>query len=100
MTADRSTYVDWPRLLGDIAYLLGEDEPNLPNSRKPLSEVKLAKAVGFSRGKLQNILSGTKVEYHDGCALIARWSGLCGKPKEFAPITVRSMSASTMKERA
>lgn len=102
MTTDRTAYVDWPRLLGDIAYLLGEPEFEGSASRRPLSEVRLAEAVGFSRSKLKNILSGTslKVEYHDGCALILRWSKLSGKPKEFVPITIRSLSAHEMKERA
>lgn len=101
MTIDRTAYIDWPRLLGDIAWMLGEDELNVPNSRQPLSEVKLAATLGFSRGKLRNIISGTsfKVEYHDGCALILLWSRLSGKAKEFVPITVRSVSASAvMKE--
>lgn len=99
---DRTAYIDWPKLLGDIAWMLGEDDPSIPNSWRPLSEVRLADALGFSRSKLKNILGGTslKVEYHDGCELIRRWSSLSGKSKEFAPITVRSLSASAMKERA
>lgn len=99
---DRVSHIDWPKLLGDIAWLLGDDEANEPNSRKPMSEVKLAEVLGFSRSKLKNILGGTslKVEYHDGCFLIERWSRLSGKPREFAPITVRSFSASALKERA
>lgn len=99
---DHTACIDWPRLLGDIAWLLGEDEPNVPNSRQPLSEVRLAATLGFSRGKLRNIISGTsfKVEYHDGCALILLWSRLSGKDKEYVPITMRSISASAVKEGA
>lgn len=96
MTTDRTAYVDWPRLLGDIAYLLGEPEFEGSASRRPLSEVRLAAALGFSRGKLQNVLNGTRVEYHDGCMLILRWASLSGKPKEFVPITVRVMSSTAV----
>lgn len=88
-----STNVDWPALLGDLAYLLGEEVPNQPQLRVALGTPRLAEYLGITRGKLRNILDGTKVEYDEGTTWIAMWCRLTGKSTAFVPRAQRAMSS-------
>ena len=88
-----STNVDWAALLNELAYLLGDEVPNQPQLRVALGTPRLAEQLGITRGKLRNILDGTKVEYDEGTAWIAMWCRLTGKSTAFVPRTQRSMSS-------
>ena len=59
MTAPR---IDWPRLLGDIAYMLGEPDPGNPDVRVPCSQERLASALGVARGTLRGVFTLDQAE--------------------------------------
>jgi len=92
LTTQRAS-IDWPRLLGDIAYLIGEEVPG-SCAREPVGSRLLAAYLGVSRGALRNWQDGTEPRHSEGEQLIETWCRLCGKPEASAPITVRSLSAS------
>ena len=76
MTAPR---IDWPRLLGDIAYMLGEPDPGNPDVRVPCSQERLASALGVARHAAR--LDGRQRPKHgDGERLLDRWVVSPGRP--------------------
>jgi hypothetical protein len=84
MTAAR---IDWPKLLGDIAYMLGEPAPGQnPELKVPVSQERLAEALGVSRGSLRNWIDGSEPRHADGEQLLVRWCSLSGKARTFAPV--------------
>lgn len=87
-----SSNIDWPRLLGDIAYLLGEQLPGTV-AREPVGTPTLARHLNKSRGAVRNWLEGTEPRHSEGQELIEVWCSLSGKAAGYAPICVRSMSA-------
>lgn len=87
------TRIDWPTLLGDIAIMLGEINPTNPSVREPINTSQLATALGTPRGTLIGWLDGSEPKHADGERLIDRWRALTGKPREFAPMERRSLSA-------
>lgn len=80
--------IDWPQVLGDIAYLLGDAIPGT-NLRQPLGTERLARELGIARSTVRNILDGTEPRHSDGERFISRWASLSGKPGAFAPRLVR-----------
>lgn len=93
MSRDRTSYVDWPRLLGDMQYLLGEPVHVGSSARTPCSSNFLATYLGVKRTTMVGWINGGKIEYHQGCDLIEKWCDLTGKPARFVPITMVSFSA-------
>lgn len=85
--------VDWCRVLGDIAYLLGEPDGTLEGVRAPCSERDLADALGVPRGTLRGWMDGSEPRHADGEQLLDRWCKLTAKARIFAPIERRSLSA-------
>lgn len=94
---DRADYVDWPRLLGDLQYLLGEpDYPGAP-TRTPVGTHALANYLGIPRTTIVRWIEGARLEYHQGCKLIDVWVTLTGKSREFVPITIATYSAAQVR---
>lgn len=85
--------VDWPRLLGDVQYLIGELQSGSEVVRTPVGTPKLADYLDVSRGTVRNWLDGTEPRHTEGERLIAVWIGLTGKGRQFVPVTVRVFSA-------
>jgi hypothetical protein len=89
--------IHWQRLLEDIAYLVGEPMPNSP-LRTPVSTKKLAEYLGVTRGTLRRWMDeGAEPRHGDGEVLLATWSRLSGKPREYAPLDRAVLSASQMR---
>jgi len=92
--------VDWPRLLEDISWLIGEADFAFPDVRTPAGTPKTAAYLGISRGALRNLLDGTEPRHSDGERLIAIWVKLSGKPPQFVPVARTSMTASQARRMA
>lgn len=88
-----TTTVDWPRLLGDIAYLLGDQLHPDSDQRQAVGTPRLAEYLGISRGALRNLLDGTEPRHSDGEAFIREWVRLTGKPAAFVPMARAVFSA-------
>lgn len=97
MNADRYPHIDWPRLLGDLQYLLGEAANDGSGVVTPAGTPTLAAYLGVKRTTLRGWLDGSEPKHSQGESLIAAWSRLSGKPREFTPITVVSLSAAKMR---
>lgn len=89
--------VDWPRLLGDIAYLIGEADFAFPQVRTPAGTPTLAKYLDVSRGAVRNMLDGTEPRHSDGERFIGVWVKLTGKPRQFVPVCKVTFSAAKLK---
>lgn len=86
--------IDWPTLLGDIAYLLGEPHPLNPLVQVPVGTPALAKHLGVSRGTLRNMTDyGCEPRHGEGVRLLAIWAQMSGKPATDAPLARPSMSS-------
>jgi hypothetical protein len=96
MTPQRAS-VDWPRLLADIAYLIGEPIQEGSSVRTPVGTRLLAAFLDRPRSTVVGWTEGQEPRHSDGEWLLERWCELTGKAESFAPITVRSFSASTMR---
>lgn len=88
-----NTTIDWPKLIVDMAYLLGDVDESHPDSRVPCSEVQLAAALDVPRTTLRNWLDGSEPKHGQGEMMLERWCKLTGKNRAFAPLTRRSLSA-------
>lgn len=86
--------IDWPRLLDELAWLLGERDFAFPDVRVPLSASRLAQALQVPRTTLIGWRDGSEPKHSDGELLLVRWCLLTGKAREFAPLERRSLSAS------
>jgi hypothetical protein len=86
--------VDWAKLLGDIQYLLGEEDAHNPAVRVPIGTATLAVHLGVSRGAVRNWIDGTQPRHDEGERLIERWCRLAGKGRANLPLTTASYSAS------
>jgi len=82
--------IDWAAVLDDIAYMLGEVDGA---GRVPVSTVVLATELAVARGTLRGWLEGSEPRHTDGERLLARWCQLTGKPRTFAPMERRSLTA-------
>jgi len=85
-TASHGARIDWPKVLDDIAYLLGEPQQGNELLRDSVSQEKLAAAIGFPRGTLRNWMAGSEPKHSDGEVLIAWWLRLTGKARTFIPL--------------
>ena len=81
----RPPAIDWPRLLGDLAYLLGDELPGT-SAREPAPLGMLAADLGVPRSTLRGWLDGAEPRHNDGEALLIRWCALTGKERVFAPL--------------
>ncbi len=88
-----STRIDWPQVLADIAYLLGEPDIANPDVRVPCSQERLALSLGVARGTLRGWMDGSEPKHGDGEALLQRWCALTSKARVFAPTERRPLSA-------
>lgn len=95
-----SSQVDWPRLLGDLQYLLGEATPGNPNVRIPVGRKALGSYLVVHHSTVRNWLDGAEPKHSDGERLVIAWERLTGKTRAFVPITKVVLSAKAMKERA
>jgi len=89
--------VDWSKLLGDIAYLLGEPDTVNPGMRVACSQEKLADGLGVSRGTMRGWMEGSRPKHDEGERLIAYWCRLTGKTRTFVPLERQSFSASKVR---
>ena len=87
------TTCDWPKLLDDLAWLLGPADFAFPNVRRPAGTEALASYLGMSRGAVRNMLDGTEPRYSQGRDLIAAWVRLSGKTEANLPTCRVSFSA-------
>ena len=81
-----TTAIDWPTLIADMQWLLGEPMPGTVE-RQPCGTLAVAKHLGISRGAVRNWLDGTEPAYTQGEAALLAWSALSGKPTTAAPRT-------------
>lgn len=89
--------IDIPRVLEDIAYMLGEVEPVNRLVRVPLSSVKLAEALGIPRGTLRGWMDGGDPGLHHGLMIIGLWCQVTGKAQTFIHRQRASFSASQVR---
>lgn len=87
------TSIDWPTLLGEIAHVLGDEDPANPDARTPCSQERLAASLGVPRGTLRGWMDGSEPKHTDGERLLARWCSLTGKARCFAPTERRPLTA-------
>lgn len=85
-TSAQTARIDWPKVLEEIAYLLGEPLPANELLRAPVSQERLASHLGFPRGTLRNWIDGSEPRHSDGEALLAHWCRLTGKARTFVPV--------------
>lgn len=84
--------IDWPAVLADIAYQLGEMDPTTQR-RTPLGRRLLARELNVADGTVRGWQEGSEPRHADGEMLLARWRALTGKPQEFAPRERRPLAA-------
>jgi hypothetical protein len=89
--------VDWPTLLDDIAYLLGDVDPMNPTARMPCMQKTLAAYLKVARGTLRGWLDGSRPKHDEGERLIEVWCRLNGKARDFTPVNRSSTSAAQMR---
>ena len=95
----RPAPVDWPRLLGDLAYLLGDELPGT-TAREPAPLGTLAEFLAVPRSTLRGWLDGAEPRHNDGEALLLLWAGLAGKAPVFAPLVSTGGKPTRQAERA
>lgn len=89
-------HIDWPRLLGDIAHLLGE--PTIDGrGRIPAGTRTLADYLRVSRSTLLRWQDGSEPRHSDGEALLVVWCRLTGKSVAFAPRERAVLSAAKVR---
>lgn len=88
-----SARIDWPKVLDDIAYLLGEPQPGNELIRVAVSQEKLAASLRVPRGTLRNWIDGSEPRHSDGEAVIVHWERLTGKARTFIHVTHYAYSA-------
>jgi hypothetical protein len=85
-TAAQTARIDWPKVLDDIAYLLGDPLPTNELLRASVSQEKLADALDAPRGTVRGWIDGSEPKHSDGERILAYWSRLTGKARTFAPV--------------
>lgn len=91
------TRVDWPTILGDIAYLLGDVDPMNRSVRIACSERVLAERLETARSTLKGWLDGSEPKHSDGERIIAEWCVLTGHGPSFVPRERRVLSAAQVR---
>ena len=81
----RPPAIDWPALLGDLAYLLGDQLPGT-SARAPAPLGTLAAFLDVPRSTLRGWMEDAEPRHNDGEALLIRWCALTGKASAFAPL--------------
>ena len=81
----RPPAIHWPRLLGDLAYLLGDELPGT-TAREPAPLGTLAEFLAVPRSTLRGWLEGAVTRHNDGEALLVRWCALTGRARLYAPL--------------
>lgn len=89
--------IDIPRVLEDIAYMLGEPEPTNKLLRAPLRTEKLAEALGVPRSTLRGWIDGSDPGLHHGLMIIGLWCQVTGKAQTFIHRQQRPLSASQVR---
>lgn len=83
--------IDWQAILGDIAWLLGEDSPI---GRQPAGTRVLAAYIGINRSVIRRWLEeGSEPRHSDGEQLLLVWCRLTRKHVDFAPRAHQALSA-------
>ena len=85
--------IDWPKVLEDIAWLMGEGDFAFPDARRALSSYQLAYHLKVARGTLRGWLDGAEPRWTDGERILIQWCALTGKARAFAPQERKSLSA-------
>ena len=85
---NRPPPIDWPHLLHDMAYLLGDELPGT-SAREPAPLGTLAAFLAVPRSTLRGWLEGAEPRHNDGEALLMRWCTRTGKAPAFAPLLRR-----------
>lgn len=89
---------DWPRILSDIAWLLGEEILHLPGDRTPIGARALSEYLGYPRNTIRRwVEEDADLRSIDAEDIIGVWMSLCGKRREFVPVRAVSLSASKVK---
>jgi hypothetical protein len=83
--------IDWPKVLDDMAHLLGEVDGQ--GRRWPCSQERLAERLGIARGTLRGWMDGSEPRHCDGEELLDRWCRLTGRGRVWAPKARRSLPA-------
>lgn len=91
------TTIDWPAILTELAYLLGDVDESHPDSRVPCGTRALAEHLGMTRWQVRSWHDGTEPGHRDGETLLDHWQLLTGKRREFAPRTRLVLSAARMR---
>ena len=78
--------IDWPKVLDDIAYLLGDPLQANPILREAVSERELAQHLHVARSTIRGWVEGSEPRHADGEVLIAHWCRLTGKARTFIHI--------------
>lgn len=86
-----TTVIDWSAILGDIAYLLG-DEDQSNGQRTPLGTRALGARLGVHRETIRRWQDGAQPYHADGEMLLGHWCTLTGKASTFAPRMRPSLS--------
>ena len=81
----RPPAIDWPHLLDDLAYLLGDELPST-TAKEPAPVGTLAASLTVPRSTLRGWLEGAEPRHNDGEALLLLWGRLSGKERAFAPL--------------
>ena len=85
--------IDWERVLGDIAWCLGEPDFAFPQTRHPAGSRVIAAHLEVSRSTLLRWLDGSEPRHSDGELILLAWARLTGKAVVLAPRAKRSLSA-------
>ena len=96
MTGDPRSCLNWPAMLEDIAYLLGDPLPGTP-ARVPASQDAVAGFLDKPRGTLRNWLDGAQPGHADGELILSAWCRLGGKTRDLAPRERRPLSAGQLR---
>lgn len=94
-----TTAIDWPTLITELAYVLGDVDESHPDSRVPCSSRVLAQKLGVDRGLIRRWHDGGEPGHAHGEMLLLRWVQLTSKAREFAPRARVSLSAAKLRER-
>lgn len=88
-----SAHVDWPRVIAELQWQMGEQIEATPHLRNPVPIERMAEQLGVARGTLRGWIDGSEPKHADGERLIDLWCRLVSKSREFVPLERRPLSA-------